>query len=141
VATVEVINKRRSPPGLRPRLRTALAKLMDELGLMDKEVTVILCGDETMRRLKREFWGEDETTDVLSFPTYEEGDSFMPPHLGDVWINLQAAARQAEQAGHGLEDESLILAAHSLWHLLGHDHDDKNSWRGFEKVQKRILQL
>ncbi len=141
MATVEIIARKRPPRGLRPRLRRTLATLMEELGVGDKEVTVVLCSDRMIRRLKLEHWGEDAATDVLSFPTYEPGDPFVPPHLGDIWISLDSAARQATAAGHSLEDEVLLLAAHALWHLLGHDHQSTADWRGFERVQQRILEL
>lgn len=141
MATIEIIARKKPPRGLRPRLRKALAALMAELGVGDKEVTVVLCSDRMIRRLKLEHWGEDAATDVLSFPTYEPGDPFVPPHLGDIWISLDSAARQATAAGHSLEDEVLLLAAHALWHLLGHDHQSAADWRGFERVQQRILEL
>jgi len=114
---------------------------MNELGQQDKELTVIFCSDRRIRELKRQHWGEDAVTDVLSFPTFEPGDPFVPPHLGDIWISLDTAARQAEEANHSLADEVLTLAAHALWHLLGHDHEDEKSWRGFKRLQARILQI
>ncbi|MGQ9510324.1 MAG: rRNA maturation RNase YbeY [Thermaceae bacterium] len=135
-----VVNKR-PPKGLRPRLRRALSRLMEELEVGDKAVTVVLTGDRTLRRLKRIWWGEDETTDVLAFPNYEPGDPFIPPHLGDIYISLDTAARQAEARGVSLEEEVLELAAHGLWHLLGHDHQDEQGWAGFLRVQERIRTL
>ncbi len=127
--------------GLTALLREKLARLMDELGVGDRAVTVVLTDDEAIRALKREHWGEDAPTDVLSFPTYEPGDPFMPVHLGDIVISLDTAKRQAEAAGRSLEDEVLVLAAHALWHLLGHDHNTEDEWQGFRKVQDRILVL
>jgi probable rRNA maturation factor len=138
---VDLVVNKRPPKGLRARLRRALAALMEELGVGDKAVTVILTGDRTLRRLKRAWWGEDEATDVLSFPHYEPGDPFFPPHLGDIWISLDTAARQAEARGVSLEDEVLELAAHGLWHLLGHDHQSEEEWAGFHRVQERIRTL
>jgi probable rRNA maturation factor len=114
---------------------------MDELGYGENTLTVVFVDDPNIRALKLEHWGEDAATDVLSFPTYEPGDPFIPMHLGDIVISLETAARQALEQDHSLEDEVKILAAHSLWHLLGHDHPTKASWKGFERVQKRILLL
>ncbi|WP_117237090.1 rRNA maturation RNase YbeY [Thermus sediminis] len=138
---VVVLAHKRPKRGLVPRLRRALAALMDELGVGDKAVTVILTGDRRLRALKRAWWGEDEATDVLSFPHYEPGDPFVPPHLGDIWISLDTAQRQAEARGASLEEEVLVLAAHGLWHLLGHDHGREEGWEGFRQVQERILAL
>lgn len=139
--TVELLVKRPTPAGLRPRLRRALSALKAELGFGSHEITVVLTSDRELRALKLQHWGEDVATDVLSFPTFEPGDPFIPPHLGDMVISLQRAAEQAQQHGHSLEEETLILAAHSLWHLLGHDHPTPQDWPGFERVQARILEL
>ncbi|MER3450988.1 MAG: rRNA maturation RNase YbeY [Thermus sp.] len=138
---VDLVVNKRPPKGLRPRLRRALSRLMEELQVGDKAVTLVLTGDRTLRRLKREWWGEDEATDVLSFPHYEPGDPFLPPHLGDIYISLDTAARQAKARGVSLEDEVLELAAHGLWHLLGHDHQSEGEWAGFLRVQERIRTL
>lgn len=129
------------PRGLRPKLKAALKRLMAELGHEDKSLTVVFVDDAEIRALKLQHWGEDAATDVLSFPTFEPGDPFVPPHLGDVVISLESAARQALEQRHSLEAEVKILAAHSLWHLLGHDHNSQKEWTGFRKVQARILEL
>ena len=71
---------------------------MAHFGVQQREVTLVLVGDRTIRALKHEHWGEDAATDVLSFPTWEPGDPFMPPHLGDIVISLDTAARQADGA-------------------------------------------
>ncbi len=138
---VEIIAQRRPSVGLRPLLRRHLQALMGELGYPAHAVTVILCSDKTIRMLKLEHWGEDQATDVLSFPTFEPGDPFVPPHLGDIWISLDTAAQQAKLHGQALGTEVQILAAHALWHLLGHDHQNQRDWSGFERVQQRILTL
>ncbi|WP_424949964.1 rRNA maturation RNase YbeY [Deinococcus sp.] len=122
------LHARKTPPaGLRPQLRASLGGLMAHLGTGEREVTVVLVGDRAIRRLKRETWpGGDldpqAATDVLSFPAWEPGDPFMPPHLGDIFISLDTAQRQADARGHSLTREVALLASHGLTHLLGFDH-------------------
>ncbi len=105
---------------------------MHHFGVADKEVTVVLVSDAVIRALKLEHWGEDAATDVLSFPTYEPGDPFVPPHLGDIIISLDTAQRQAEARGHSLSREVALLASHGLTHLVGHDHPHAEGL-GFEE--------
>ncbi|WP_036270395.1 rRNA maturation RNase YbeY [Meiothermus rufus] len=140
-AQVNLVAHTPLPRGLRPALRRALSGLLRELGHPDKALTLVLTNDSQIRALKRQHWGEDSPTDVLSFPTYEPGDPFMPPHLGDIVISLETAQRQAKAQGHRLLDEVKVLAAHGLWHLLGHDHTSEAEWAGFRQVQARILEL
>lgn len=141
MAKVDLVAHSRAPRGLGPALRRTLRRLLVELGHGDKSLTIILTGDDEMRALKQQHWGEDAPTDVLSFPTYEPGDPFIPPHLGDIVISLDTAQRQAEQLGHSLPHEVKVLAAHALWHLLGYDHPTEAEWEGFKQVQARILEL
>ena len=66
----------------------ALTALMAELELAGHSLSLIFCSEALIKSLKLRYWGEDQATDVLSFPGYEPGDPFMPPHLGDIWINV-----------------------------------------------------
>ena len=119
---IDLVARKAPPPGVRGALRAALAATMRHFEVEDKAVTVVLVGDRAIRALKRETWGEDAATDVLSFPTYLPGDPFVPPHLGDIVISLETAARQATSRGHSLAQEVALLASHGLTHLVGFDH-------------------
>jgi len=79
-------------------------------------VAVRLAGDDELRRLNRDFAGEDHATDVLSFSG--EGE-----HLGDVAISWPATVRQAARYRHDEKTELALLAVHGLLHLLGWDHE------------------
>ncbi|GGK33119.1 endoribonuclease YbeY [Deinococcus malanensis] len=129
---IDLIVRKATPAGLRPVLRRSLEAAMRHFGVQEREVTVVLVGDRTIRTLKLEHWGEDAATDVLSFPTWEPGDPFVPPHLGDIVISLDTAARQAEVRGHSLVREVALLASHGLTHLVGHDHPHAEGL-GFEE--------
>lgn len=78
-------------------------------------VAVRLTGDSELRRLNREYAGDDSVTDVLSF----EGSG---AHVGDLAISWPTAVRQAEAFGHEPKTELALLCVHGLLHLLGWDH-------------------
>jgi probable rRNA maturation factor len=82
------------------------------------EMTVRVTGDRELRRLNREFLGEDHATDVLSFPSGHVAGGY----LGDLALSWPAVGRQAEAFGHAPEVEAALLAVHGLLHLLGWDH-------------------
>jgi len=82
------------------------------------EMTVRVTGDRELRRLNREFLGEDHATDVLSFPSGDLASGY----LGDLALSWPAVGRQAEAFGHTPEVEAALLAVHGLLHLLGWDH-------------------
>lgn len=121
----------------------------DALGLRgDAVVDVELINDAEMRELNRETRKVDATTDVLSYPALDEIKEFSEKNypndydraaeavtLGDIAINVDAAARQAEEYGTG-EREINYLFVHGLLHILGYDHmtdGDKAAMRAREE--------
>lgn len=139
---VEILDEARRLPSTN-QLEQALTRLMHELGLDEREVTIVLVDDPTIQELNRTHRDVDDATDVLSYPTHEPDDEGFPdiPHLGDIIISLDTAARQAPEHGHDLMSEVMVLAAHGLIHLTGFDHDTEEAWQIFRKAETRILTL
>ncbi len=135
---LEIVAQTSVKPGLRPRLRAVMNRLMRDHKVQG-DVCIILADDEKLRALKLEFWGEDATTDVLSFPQWEPGDPFVPAVLGDIVISLPTAQTQADARGHSLETEVVVLAAHGLTHLLGFDHQTEADWGVFHESERQAV--
>src|SRR5258708_7255780 len=97
------------------------------------ELSLLIVDEAAMSELNEKWMGEPGPTDVLAFPMDElrpghlsggtdDDDVPDPGLLGDVVLCPAVAARQAEQAGHGIEDELRMLCTHGILHLLGYDH-------------------
>lgn len=93
------------------------------------EAGIILVDDSYMRELNRTYRGQDCSTDVLSFAMLEAGEGEpevfgleQDTELGDVFVSMESAVRQAAEFGHSLEREVVFLAVHGMLHLLGYDH-------------------
>ncbi len=103
-------------------------------------VEVILAGDGLLRRLNKEFAGKNETTDVLSFPFNE---SVSPEkglnYIGEIYISLEQAKRQAKEYGVTLQEELLRLVTHGTLHLLGYDHQKKDEAKLMRKKEEKYL--
>lgn len=134
------------PEGAQERIEGAVrAALEAEKVALPCEISVLLTGDEGIRRINSDMRGVDAPTDVLSFPMFRlspgippEGEAFLEPGtglcpLGDMCLNLERARAQGEEFGHGLERELCYLTVHSVLHLLGYDHLDE----GPEKARMR----
>ena len=71
------------------RLERLASAVMEREGLPPGEVSVLITDDEMVRRLNREYAGEDTPTDVLAF-SLTEGEEFASPddvlRLGEVII-------------------------------------------------------
>lgn len=129
---VDLVCETDASPALQASTIAAAEATLLHFSSKEKMITVVLTSDEAIRQLKKEHWGEDATTDVLSFPTWQAGDPFVPPHLGDIVVSLDTALRQAEARGHGLAREVALLVSHGVTHLHGHDHPHAEGL-GFEE--------
>jgi probable rRNA maturation factor len=129
------------------RLETLLQEGARMLKLPNETVTVVtLTGDEHLREYNRRYRGLDETTDVLAFAAQEEplDQRFQAPPgtehwLGDIVIALPRARRQAQEAGHPMNDEVRLLAVHGFLHLLGYDHAEPAEEATMTALTNRIL--
>lgn len=84
------------------------------------ELSVTFLDDEGVRELHRRYLDRDRPTDVLSFALHDEGE----PVVGDVYVGVEQARRQADEGGVPLDEELLRLAIHGTLHVLGHDHPE-----------------
>jgi len=88
-------------------------------------LAILVTDDDEIKAMNRQFLGNDEPTDVLSFP--DEADDFVQgmadePMLGDIAISLPMAERQAAALGHPVGAELGHLLVHGILHLCGYDH-------------------
>jgi len=104
-------------------------RMLAALVLTDRELSIVLCDDATIRALNARYRRKDAATDVLAF-AMEEGRA-MPETalLGDLVVSLDTAARQADARGARVLDEVTMLVAHGLLHLLGFDHRNRKEER------------
>jgi probable rRNA maturation factor len=120
-------------------LESFLSQAVKAAGLKGS-VSVLVTGDNEMRRLNREFRGKDKSTDVLSFPA--AAASSRARLAGDLAISVETAAREAQQRGHNLDLELRILLLHGVLHLAGFDHEtDSGEMAKKEEQLRRKLGL
>jgi probable rRNA maturation factor len=144
--------------------RLAVRVLKSEGVVPPAEAGLVVTDDETVRDLNRRYRGIDEPTDVLSFG-YEPFDTprpqpadpstgsgcggsgtepFVTPpdgvrRLGEVILSCPTAERQAQEAGHSVQQEAAHLAVHGLLHLLGYDHEDPDDERRMRQREVELL--
>ena len=91
----------------------------------EAELSVALVTDLEIASLNERYLAHHGPTDVISFPLHRPGG----PPLGDVYIGVEQAARQAAEAGIDVREEVLRLAVHGTLHILGYEHpetDERN---------------
>lgn len=90
-------------------------------------VSVLICGNDRMKKLNSSFRNKDRVTDVLSFPAsdqWKKNRTFLgEDHLGDIAICSGKVDQQAKEFAITREDELLHLLVHGVVHLMGYDHE------------------
>jgi len=130
-------------------LRSIAREALDAENIIDgAEMSLLVTGQRKIRALNKKWMDEDAPTDVLSFPMQEKADrrnAFPAPddviHLGEVIISYPQAFKQAEERGHGVRDEFIILLIHGILHLLGYDHDVPSRTRKMRAREAAILNI
>lgn len=113
------------------RVRRWAEGMLAALRMPEAELSVVLSDDASIHELNRAYRAIDRPTDVLAFAVREALSAGVPEAaipegvLGDIVISIPTAARQAEEARRGLDEEVAMLLAHGLLHLLGYDHRDR----------------
>ncbi|WP_432664593.1 rRNA maturation RNase YbeY [Wukongibacter baidiensis] len=111
----------------------------------DIEVSLSFVDNNEIKVLNRDFRGKDKETDVLSFPQYENQELIKEENnivvLGDIVISLEKAKEQAEEYGHSFEREVAFLTSHSMFHLLGYDHDTEENTKLMRQKEEKVLEL
>jgi probable rRNA maturation factor len=103
-------------------------------------VDIIFVDDGFMRKINRKFTRRRKTTDVLSFGMNEgENMGMVYPSLGDIYISLDQAKRQAAEYRISLKEETSRLVIHGLLHLLGYDHKDKKQAEKMKEKEEAYL--
>ncbi|MBQ6076466.1 MAG: rRNA maturation RNase YbeY [Lachnospiraceae bacterium] len=119
-------------------------------------VDVLILDNDAMREINREERGIDAPTDVLSFPAVpfdvpgdfshlEDDPMLFEPDsgellLGDMVISADKVLSQAEEYGHSPRRELAFLTAHSMYHLMGYDHETEPERLIMEEKQESLLQ-
>jgi len=111
-------------------LRCAVERVLR--GAADQaEVSLTLVSDEEITSLNREYLGKDRPTDVIAFNL---GDEHVP--LGDVYVCVSQAERQAVELNVSVREELTRLAIHGTLHVMGEDHPE-----GLDRLESPMFVL
>lgn len=121
------------PPVAPERIAAAVRHVLRAEGVGEAELSVALLGDAEIAALNEAYLAHPGPTDVLSFHLHEPGD----PPLGDVYVGVEQALRQAAEFGATPAEEVLRLAVHGTLHVLGWDHPDGAGRTGSEMFRRQ----
>lgn len=122
---------------------TPLAPLIERLqGAIDCYegiLNVVFVTDTYIQSLNKSYRDKDEPTDVLSF-NYQ-GDSLGDNEdlVGEIYISVETAKKQAKEYKIDLIDELKKLFTHGFLHIHGYDHEKKEDYEKMLKLENKVL--
>lgn len=120
------------------RYQQVIEKVFETVSF-EKEFSIIFVDDAQIRKINSTYRKIDRVTDVISFALCDDPDESFEEELGDIFIDIFQALRQAEEYGHSVEREIAFLAVHGYLHLCGYDHQTKPQEEEMFSLQEKIL--
>lgn len=107
-------------------------------------IDVVLCDDDQIQELNKDYRKIDKPTDVLSFALFADNPETQlildnNVSLGEVIISLETAQKQSAENSKTFEEEVNFLLSHGILHLLGFDHQDEESLEFMLKLQDKLI--
>lgn len=115
------------------RIEAVVRHALREEGVAEAEISIALVDDGQIAELNEEYLDHEGPTDVITFALHEAGES----PLGDVYIGVEQAIRQAAEFGATPAEEVLRLAVHGTLHVLGYDHPEGAERTGSEMFARQ----
>lgn len=115
-------------------LNSSIKQLADAIGFKDAiHVGICICDSERMTHLHDEFMQDPTETDVMAFPSDEQG------YLGDIIVCKDVAIKEAESLKHSTEAELYFYCLHGVLHLFGYDDQTPEEKNNMLTLQKNAL--
>ena len=105
--------------------------------------TLLLSGDNEIKKLNKKFRNKNKSTDVLSFPFYKKKEfknklrKEREIYLGDIIVNFNKIDKKKDIKFFKLEFNKLWI--HGLLHLFGYDHKNNKDFSDMVKIEKKFL--
>lgn len=97
-----------------------------------------IIGQKKMVLLNKKYHGKNKSTDVIAISFFDKKmkDTF----IGEIFICLPYAKKQAKQIGQSLQEELKFLFIHGLLHLFGFDHKKRAQQLRMKQFTYAILE-
>lgn len=128
----------------RAQLERTVNYVLQQYGVRQGIISLVVVDDPAIRRLKRDWFGLDVVTDVVSFDLGEQQEgsewSADSPFECELVVNVQQALRVARQRGGKWQSELNLYVVHGLLHQLGHDDQTTGDFERMHAREDEILE-
>ncbi len=115
-----------------------IARLKKVIKHHDGILNVVFVNDAYIRALNKAYRKKDKATDVLSF-NYDTKFDKHDELVGEVYISMDTARKQAKEYKHAIFNELSKLFVHGFLHIHGYDHEKLNDFKKMSAVEDKIL--
>ena len=99
--------------------KSSIQVLLENILLDNKQntgsINIIMTDDDTLRRMKKEYFNQDLYTDVIAFNIDDN------PFEGEIYISHDRIKDNAKKFNQSFEDELKRILIHGSLHLCGYD--------------------
>lgn len=127
-----------------------IGKLKNNSPSVSVEVSFLFTNDQTIQNFNKNYRGQNNPTNVLSFPLenkktlrgklksnpIEEGEVL----LGDIILAFDVVTEEAKKQNKPLLHHISHLIIHGILHLMGYDHTLDGDAEGMEALEIEILE-
>ena len=114
--------------------KSSIQGLLENILLDNKHntgsINIIMTDDDTLRRMKKEYFNQDLYTDVIAFNIDDD------PFEGEIYISHDRIKDNAKKFNQSFEDELKRILIHGSLHLCGYDDQtpqDKSEMTSLEE--------
>jgi len=116
-------------------VRSVCENILRDSNQDEASITFIFSNDDKLRKLKKEYFGEDVFTDTISFNLEEESD----PIEGEVYISLERVSENAHTFQQDFITEYKRVIIHGCLHLLGYNDELPKDKTKMTKLEETYL--
>jgi len=119
------------------RLKALARSVCRRFGLKNARVGIAVVGNDTIRKVNKDFLNKLQKTDVISFDLSDAADT---ARCFELVVNADEAARQSKAQKHTLQAELALYITHGLLHNLGFDDATAKESAEMHRTEDEILQ-
>ncbi len=115
------------------KITEAVRRVLESEKVSEAKVNIVLCTDEYIQKINKQYLNHDYATDVISFNFEEDVLD------GEIYISVETAIEQATEYKVSLTNELLRLAVHGTLHLVGYDDSDTESRQKMSELENKYI--
>jgi len=103
-------------------------------------VTLTLVSDKLIQKINKKYRKVDAPTDVVSL-SYINDEFPGQDIVGEIFISIDTAQKQADKLSHDLFTELKFLFIHGVLHCIGYEHSNETDFQVMMELTNKILKF